>query len=58
MVTISFSFETENVFGFFYFANALSDSLEIFGEIAPTIYLTSINDFVETEYGIGARYYF
>ena len=46
------------VFGISYFANALSDSLEIFGEIAPTIYLTSINDFVETEYGIGARYYF
>mgnify|MGYP003590239617 CR=1 FL=1 len=46
------------VFGISYFANALSDSVEIFGEIAPTIYLTSINDFVKTEYAIGARYYF
>lgn len=46
------------VFGISNFASSLSDNLEIFGEIAPTIYLTSINDFVKTEYGIGARYYF
>lgn len=46
------------VFGISYFVNSLSDRLEIFGEIAPTIYLTSIDDFIDTEYGIGARYYF
>lgn len=46
------------VFGISYFVNALSDSLEIYGEIAPTIYLTNINEFFKAEYGIGTRYYF
>lgn len=46
------------VFGISYFLNALSDNLEIYGEVAPTIYLTSIDNFIEPEFGIGARYYF
>jgi len=46
------------VFGISYFVNSLSDSLEIYGEVAPTLYLTSLQNFVEPEYGIGVRYYF
>ena len=46
------------VFGISYFVNSLSDSLEIYGEVAPTLYLTSLQNFIEPEYGIGARYYF
>lgn len=46
------------VFGISYFMSALSDSLEIYGEVAPTLYLTSIEDFRDLEFGIGARFYF
>lgn len=46
------------VFGISYFLSALSDSLEIYGEVAPTLYLTSIEDFIEPEFGVGFRFYF
>lgn len=46
------------VFGISYFVSSLDDSLEIYAEAVPTIYLTALSDFLIPDYGIGARYYF
>lgn len=46
------------VFGLSYFVNSLSDSVELYGEVAPTIYLTDLQDFIQPEFGVGVRYYF
>ena len=46
------------VFGVSYFVNALSNRLEIYGEAAPTIYITDVSDFFDLEAGVGLSYYF
>ncbi len=46
------------VIGISYFVTQLANDLELFGELAPTISLTNLENLFDIEYGIGLRYYF
>lgn len=46
------------VVGISAFAVDLNENLEIFADMAPTIYLAPDSDFLNFEFGIGLRYYF
>ncbi len=51
-------FGVRGVVGISYFVTQLANDLELFGELAPTIYLTDLDNLFDIEYGIGLRYYF